>query len=73
MKPTPRQYIELTQLGPYPAKPNIAYECSTCGDVVPSTPPESATCQCGNIIVDTPSSCVTLGELAAVKAFYTQP
>lgn len=73
MKSTPRHYIELTKLGPYPATPQIAYECGTCGDVVPSAPVESASCQCGNIIVDATSSCVTLGELATVKAFYTQP
>ncbi|MBI2733594.1 MAG: hypothetical protein HYX44_09935 [Aquabacterium sp.] len=72
MKPTPRQYIELTQLGPYPSTPLVAYECGMCGDVVPSAPAESAACRCGNIIVDATSSCVTLGELAAVKAFRTQ-
>lgn len=73
MKPTPRRYIELTHIGPYPTGPHIAYECGSCGEVVPSAPVASASCQCGNIIVDPAESCVTVGELAAIKAFRTQP
>lgn len=72
MKPTHRDYFELNQFGPYPATPEIAYECALCGDVVSSAPSEAASCRCGNIVVDPVSGCVALRELTAVKPFYTR-
>lgn len=72
MKSNPRHYIELTHIGPYPTAAHIAYECASCGDVVPSAPQVSAACQCGNIIVDAAERCVTVSELAAIKAIDTR-
>lgn len=72
MKSTPRHYIELTHVGPYPTAAHISYECGHCGDVLPSVPQASASCRCGNIIVDPADGCVTVGDLASVKAIDTR-
>lgn len=72
MKSNPRHYIELPHIGPYPTAAHIAYECGSCGDVLSSVPQASASCRCGNIIVDPAESCVTVAELSAVKAIDTR-
>ena len=35
-----------------PHGPDLFYECSTCGDLVPSEPEDNVGCSCGNVFVD---------------------
>jgi ribosomal protein S27E len=36
----------------YPVGKDLFYECSDCGERVPSLPQESIQCSCGNIFID---------------------
>lgn len=36
----------------WPTGPQLYYECGICHDIVPSTPPTSMSCSCGNVAVD---------------------
>lgn len=36
----------------YPVGHNLVYRCKLCGDIIPSTPPDSMGCKCGNIFID---------------------
>ena len=36
----------------YPVGETIFYECSICRDVLPSEPPDSENCTCGNLYID---------------------
>lgn len=35
-----------------PRDKNVFYQCLKCGEMVPSTPPKSMGCKCGNIFID---------------------
>ncbi len=37
----------------YSVGPHLFYKCLLCGDVLPSLPPQSTKCTCGNIQIDT--------------------
>ncbi len=36
----------------YPAGDTLFYECLHCGTIIPSRPPDSTSCRCGNISID---------------------
>ena len=37
---------------PIPRDHDLFYECSKCGDVIPSIPKDNVGCSCGNVVVD---------------------
>jgi hypothetical protein len=36
----------------YPVGESLFYECGLCRDVLPSAPPDSEVCTCGNLYID---------------------
>jgi len=47
---------DLIQTGPFPtgwpAGADIYFRCVLCGGTVPSLPPDSVSCSCGNVRID---------------------
>jgi hypothetical protein len=50
--PTNRTYISFDPSRGWPAGSTVYYECLHCGEVIPSLPPDSIDCACGNIGID---------------------
>jgi len=49
----------------YPGRWGLWYRCTLCGDIIPSSPPTSMACGCGNLLIE-------VGQLQ-VKHRYHQP
>jgi|ERR1043166_168284 hypothetical protein len=64
-----REYQDLDSAKPPPAGTNLFYECSVCGNVIPSTPTKGARCRCRNIVVDGDSRRIEIRDRAKVKLF----
>lgn len=37
----------------YPGRIGLSYRCPLCGEIIPSSPPTSMTCGCGNLYIET--------------------
>lgn len=53
----------------YPARDNLFYECSKCGDILPSLPKHSLFCSCRNISIDIDYGRISIKEHNQVKLF----
>ena len=65
-----RRYLPLrVEGGGYVARQGVFYECLGCSDCVPSLPPESQGCRCGNVFIDVPFGRLSIRDGAIVRAF----
>lgn len=65
-----RNYI--TSFDPRKARPSrvgLFYECTICGDVIPSKPSDSLGCKCGNIFIDIDAGRLAIKDQDAVRLF----
>jgi len=53
----------------YPAGKDLSYECTLCGDVVPSLPPESTHCRCRNVRIDMDYGRISVDDVHACRLF----
>jgi plasmid stabilization system protein ParE len=67
-----KEYLnqELTELGGRPMGDKLFYECTICGEAVPSMPKNNATCNCYNIMVDLDAGRLAIKSPANVRLFY---
>ena len=65
-----RQYVPFDPKAGYPAGAGMFYECGRCGEVVPSLPPDSITCRCGNIRIDVDYGRVAVSDDSQLKVFF---
>jgi hypothetical protein len=52
-----------------PCKEGVFYECTKCGDVVPSKPGKTISCSCRNIFIDWDAGRISLLEPQLVRLF----
>jgi len=64
-----RQYRDFDLSKTYPAEQNLFYECSVCGNAIPSTPRNNVCCACQNIAVDVKSRRIEIRDVAKVRLF----
>ena len=67
-----RRYQSFNSQHGYPAGKNLFYECTKCGDVIPSMPDDSITCSCGNIRIDIDYGRVAVSDEICMKVFYAE-
>ena len=51
----------------YPVGKNLYYECTECEDRIPSMPPDSIGCSCGNLFIDVDAGRVSVRRDAHIK------
>jgi hypothetical protein len=66
---TTREYIAIAPGQLYPFAKDIYYECLICGDVIPSTPDDSLSCKCDNVIIDAPQGRMNTADPTRVRLF----
>jgi len=64
-----RAYKEFDFREGYPGGNHLFYECTRCGEVLPSRPPDSAHCKCHNISIDIDYGRTVIEDQAKVKVF----
>jgi hypothetical protein len=64
-----RIYIEADFLKGFPTRYDWFYECSICGDVLPSLPVDNGGCSCGNIFIDIDSGRLAVREPDKIRLF----
>lgn len=64
-----RRYLAFDPKSGYPGGHGIFYECTRCGEVVPSLPSDSVTCKCQNIFIDTDYGRVAISDERQLKVF----
>ena len=64
-----RKYVTFNPVSGYPAGKDLSYECSKCGDVIPSIPTDVASCSCRNIVIDTDAGRVSVKDDSQMKIF----
>jgi hypothetical protein len=65
-----RAYHQFDAAKGYPVAKNLYYECSVCGNVIPSMPGKQVSCKCQNVAVDA-SGHPTVHNHEKVKLFST--
>jgi len=51
----------------YPAGDALFYECLNCGTIIPSLPPDSTACRCGNVSLDVDYGRLSIKEHAVAR------
>lgn len=64
-----RVYLNFNPAEGYPVGPSTFYECSKCGDVIPSNPVEGTGCTCRNIFVDVDAGRISVRDDSKMKVF----
>lgn len=64
-----RSYLNFDPVAGYPAGPDIFYECSKCGGVIPSEPKDGIGCSCRNIFIDVDAGRVSIRDDSMMKIF----
>lgn len=67
--PEGRNYIHFDPKGGCPAGDGLYFECSRCGDALPSLPPDSIMCTCRNIRIDVGYGRVSVSDHAFFRIF----
>jgi hypothetical protein len=68
-----RRYLNFDSDRGYPNGPNLFYECTFCGGIIPSLPKESVKCTCGNVFIDMRDWELAVRDSRAVKLFEEIP
>ena len=66
-----RKYLPYIAGKGYPMGKDIFYECTRCGDTIPSTPGEIIRCKCGNIYIDWDAARLEVQDHNHFKMFQT--
>lgn len=69
MRSRDRQYIDFDPSRGWPTGPDLSYECTICGDVLPSLPEDGVGCSCRNIFIDVDAGKMAVKNEAKVKLF----
>jgi len=64
-----RKYHELVQSDHYPVGENLYYECTICGNAIPSVPKKDVRCPCGNVVVSARQHNVKIRDPRKVRLF----
>lgn len=64
-----RSYFKQDYSSGYPAGEKIFYECTSCGDVIPSMPVHAMACKCRNVIVDSDAGRISVRDASAFRIF----
>ena len=64
-----RKYHSFNAKLGYPAGSNLFYECTGCGEVMPSFPDDSIVCSCRNISIDIDYGRISIKNHDLVKVF----
>lgn len=66
---TSRQYQVIDLAKEFPREKGLIYECTICGNVVPSVSKKGATCKCHNITVEPDSERIVIQDPTKAKLF----
>jgi len=66
-----RRYLpfDLKSASGYPTGINLFYECTKCGDVLPSLPKDSLSCSCKNLHIDVDYGRLAVADHSCFKIF----
>ncbi len=64
-----RRYQSFDASKGFPANEALYYECLRCGELLSSSPPQSAQCRCGNITIDLDGLGIAAKDLSHLKLF----
>lgn len=64
-----RKYLSFDPSKGYPAGENVYYECSLCGNILPSRPEENLACSCFNVVIDIEAGRLSVKDHKNFKAF----
>jgi hypothetical protein len=64
-----RQYQDFDSAKPYPVGRDLFYECSICGNIIPSAGTKGGGCKCRNIVVDVEFHRLEIRDRTKVKLF----
>jgi hypothetical protein len=68
-----KRYLSFDSDNGFPNGPNLFYECTFCGGIIPSLPKESVKCTCGNVFIDMRDWELAVRDSRAVKLFEEIP
>ncbi len=68
-----RTYHSFNPKKGYPVGKSLYYECTKCGDVIPSLPKDSVSCTCRNIHIDVDYGRMAVKDDNFVKLFSENP
>ena len=67
---TMRNYLTADpEITGYPVGDSLFYECTRCGTVLPSQPPDNIACTCNNILIDVEWGRVRVKDHSQFKMF----
>ena len=64
-----KNYIQFDPATGYPAGSSVYYECTECGELLPSLPAYAVACKCRNIVVDADAGRVSVRKPEMFRAF----
>ena len=64
-----RTYRRFDPKQGYPAGEGLFYECTLCGDVIPSLPPDNTRCRCRNVAIDVDYGRMSVDDIGACRLF----
>jgi hypothetical protein len=64
-----KTYVSFNPSAGYPAADNLYYECTKCGEVIPSIPKDNIMCSCRNILIDVDAGRISIKDHSKVKLF----
>ena len=69
-----RRYLpfDLKSASGYPRGENLFYECTKCGDVLPSMPKDSTSCSCKNLHIDVDYGRLAVADHGFFRIFSTE-
>jgi hypothetical protein len=68
-----RRYFDFDPRQGYPAGDALYFECTACGGSMPSLPPESTQCACGNLAIDVDYGRVSVRDHSKMQIFSEDP
>jgi hypothetical protein len=67
-----KKYLDFSPSKGYPAGPDLNYECTICGCVIPSIPDDNIGCDCGNVFIDIDAGRISIKNDKEVKLFSSE-
>ena len=64
-----RQYVSFDPKHGSPVGDDLFDECAKCGDLLPSLPPHTIGCRCGNILIDSDAGRLSILDHSAARLF----
>lgn len=63
------RYMQFDPNEGYPVGDNLFYECLSCGETVPSLPPDSTHCRCRNIMIDVDYGRISIQDHSLIRLY----